>query len=269
MLKGYNLPLTPTGKSSINPPPPWHYSSDFLDIEFWADPDAVAAVLPEGLAPDPSAAGHANALFFDWQFSGSNEEYLEPARYQYREFFILVDALWNGTPVAFCPYIFVDNDAALARGWDQGFPKRIGSVFQTRSFAAPSAASPKLGPGGKFAGVASSCGQRIAIGRVELEKAVAKPPAGRPTVNLRHFPRLAAGQHDNPAVHELVMASFDDLRIEDAWIGHGHLELPVCDGEEISALAPLRCGSGTRASMSYSVTDLKTLRDYTASLSVR
>jgi Acetoacetate decarboxylase (ADC) len=205
MLKGPKLPLTPTGKSSVNPPPPWHYSSDFLDIEFWADPEAAAAVLPEGLQPDPSSAGPANALFFDWQFTGSNDEYLEPARYQYREFFIPIEALWNGMPVAFCPHIFVDNDAALARGWDQCFPKRIGSIFQTRTFAAPNAASPKLAPGGKFAGVASAWGQRSAIGHVELEKSVAKPPAGRPTVNLHHFPRLAAGQHDKPAVHELVI----------------------------------------------------------------
>jgi len=87
MLKGFNYPLTSKGKSTLNPPPPWYYSADFLDIEFWADPDAVAAVLPRGLDPDRAANGHANALFYDWQFSGGNEEYLDPARYQYREFF--------------------------------------------------------------------------------------------------------------------------------------------------------------------------------------
>jgi hypothetical protein len=40
-------------------------------------------------------------LFYDWQFSGDNEEYLDPARYQYREFFILVDALYEGKPVSY------------------------------------------------------------------------------------------------------------------------------------------------------------------------
>jgi len=93
MLKGFNYPLTPKGKSTLNPPPPWYYSSDFLNIEFWAEPSAVAAVLPPGLEPDRSANGHANALFYDWQFSGNDDEYLDPQRYQYREFFILVDAL--------------------------------------------------------------------------------------------------------------------------------------------------------------------------------
>jgi hypothetical protein len=115
MLQGFHYPLTPKGKSTLNPLPPWHYSADFLSIEFWADPAAVRAILPEGLDPDPAADGHANGLFYDWQFSGSNGEFLDPARYQYRDFFILLDALFEGRRVSYCPYIFVDNDAALAR----------------------------------------------------------------------------------------------------------------------------------------------------------
>ena len=113
MLKGFNYPLTPKGKSTLNPPPPWHYSADFLNIEFWSEPNAVAAVLPPGLEPDHAAQGHGNALFYDWQFTGANEEYLDPARYQYREFFLLVDALFEGKPISYCPCIFVVNDAAI------------------------------------------------------------------------------------------------------------------------------------------------------------
>ena len=44
--------------------------------------------------------------------------------------------------VSYCPYIFVDNDAALARGWSQGYPKRLGSIFQTRYYAATGKAGP-------------------------------------------------------------------------------------------------------------------------------
>src|SRR5580693_5768681 len=58
VLQGFFSPLTPKGKSTLNPPPPWYYSADFLCIEFWADPTVVAATLPAGLDPDPSAAGH-------------------------------------------------------------------------------------------------------------------------------------------------------------------------------------------------------------------
>jgi hypothetical protein len=76
MLKGFNYPLTPSGKSALNPQPPWYYSADFFDIEFWSDPSAVAALSPKELDLDASANGHCNALFYDWQFSGDNEEYL-------------------------------------------------------------------------------------------------------------------------------------------------------------------------------------------------
>jgi Acetoacetate decarboxylase (ADC) len=172
MLKGFNYPLTPKGKSTLNPPPPWYYSADFLNIEFWADPSAVTATLPTGLDPDPKAEGHASVNFYDWQFSGSNEEYLDPARYQYREFFILLDALFEGRPVSYCPYIFVDNNAALARGWTQGYPKRIGSVFQTRYYAATGKAGPALAAGSKFAGSLSVTGGRLADGIVTLREPV-------------------------------------------------------------------------------------------------
>src|ERR1700678_3132778 len=236
MLKGFNYPLTPKGKSTLNPTPPWYYSSDFLNIEFWAEPAAVAAVLPPGL---------------------------DPARYQYREFFILVDALYQGKPVSYCPYIFVDNDAAIARGWTQGYPKRLGEVFQTRYYAATGKAGPALAPGSKFAGSATSAGHRLAEALVTLREPVKDVSLlkQKPVVNLLHTPRLAADKQDCPAVHELVENVPHDVKIEQAWIGEGSLALPVCRGEEISDLAPVRCGKGMRASLAYVVDDLKTLKD--------
>ena len=83
----------------------------------------------------------------------------------------------------------------------------------------------------------------------------------RPVINLLHVPRLAAGKHDKPAIHELVENVPHDVKVEQAWIGEASLSLPVCRGEEISGLAPVRCGKGIRASMAYIVDDLKTLKD--------
>jgi acetoacetate decarboxylase len=270
MLKGFNYPLTPKGKSTLNPRPPWYYSADFLSIEFWSDPSAVAAVLPPGVDPDSVANGHGNALFYDWQFSGDNEEYLDPARYQYREFFLLVDALYEGKAVSYCPYIFVDNDAAIARGWTQGYPKWLGQVFQTRYYAATGKAGPALARGSKFAGSLTAAGQgahpaaqRLAEALVTLKEPVTDPSLlkQRPIVNLLHCPGLAADRQDEPAIHELVENVPDDLKIEQAWIGEGSLTLPSCRGEELSDLAPVRCDKGIRTSMAYVVDDLRTLRD--------
>jgi acetoacetate decarboxylase len=165
--------------------------------------------------------------------------------------------------VAYCPYIFVDNDAALARGWTQGYPKRLGRVFQTRYHAATGKAGPALAAGSKFAGTVTASGRRLAEAVVTLREPVKDPSAlaQKPIVNLLHFPRLAADKQGQPVVHELVENIPHDVKIEQAWIGEAALKLPAADGEELSDLAPVRTGKGVRASLAYIVDDLKTLKD--------
>lgn len=132
MLKGFSVPLTPDGKSALANLPPWHYSSDCMAIEYWADPAAAAALLPPGVVLDEKSGGRGFFWFLDWQFTASNDEVTDPARYQYREAFVLIEATFEGRPINYCPFIFVDNDSAMARGWAQGFPKKLGSIYQTR-----------------------------------------------------------------------------------------------------------------------------------------
>ncbi|WP_167307077.1 hypothetical protein [Paraburkholderia hospita] len=50
MLKAFSVPVTPQGKSALATLPPWHYSSDRLAIEYWADQKAIAALRS---SPDP------------------------------------------------------------------------------------------------------------------------------------------------------------------------------------------------------------------------
>ena len=118
MVRGYSAPRTPQGRSSLVPAPPWHYVGDLLVVDYWADPQAAAAVLPAPLEPHPDG-GRAAAIFVDWQScSSTGEELLDPSRSQYKEFFITVNALYEGEEVAYCPYIWVDRDFAMARGWN-------------------------------------------------------------------------------------------------------------------------------------------------------
>jgi hypothetical protein len=260
MLQGFAVPLSPKGIATLATTPPWHYAGDVIAIEFFSDPDAAAATLPDGLTPDPDTNGHGIALFIDWQFTGSEDEYLDPVRSQYREFFVLMDARWEGEPVAWCPYIYVDNDHAMARGWIQGFAKKFGAVNQTRMFDVPSPATPSLQAGARFAASVSAGGHRLGNATVTLQTpATSLDALGRPTVNLRHFPQLASGQWDKPAVHELVMAVFDNQTLTNIWAGDATLDFPEAQGEELAALDPVRVGAGYRFNLGYSVTDLRTL----------
>ena len=162
-----------------------------------------------------------------------------------------------------CPYIWVDQAFALARGWIQGFPKKLGSVWITRTFGLQCTADPGIGAGATFAGTLASADRRLAQGTVTLEQRSETGPTHNDPrlVNLRHFPRLAAGSHGAPAVHELVGAVSRDRAISEISEGPATLELFEAPGEELAALAPLRMGRGFRFSFAYTVDDLETLRE--------
>jgi hypothetical protein len=152
----------------------------------------------------------------------------------------------------------------MARGWAQGFPKKHASVYQTRSFSAPSPAAAPLAKGSRFGASVAAHGERLATARIQLEESVPDPSTvfNRPTTMRRYFPQLTAGRQDKPAVDELTMSLTDDLAIVDVWAGSAELKIPEVDGEDMHLLAPLRVGRGYRLGMAYSVTDLRILKNY-------
>jgi Acetoacetate decarboxylase (ADC) len=262
-LRGYSTPRTPSGRASLVPKPPWHYAADFLVVDYWADPGTVASLLPEGMSPHPDP-GRCAAVFADWQScSDSGEELLDPARGHYREFFVVANALLEDEEVTTCVFIWVDQDFALARGWIQGFPKKLGTIWMTRTLGLQCAADPGLGPGSRYGATCSARGHRIARATVTLER----PSAGGPRhnaatmVNVRHFPRLAKGEHDRPQVHELVQATSRDRVTSEVWEGAAELELSPAPGEEHDLLGPVKVGPGYRFSFGYTVDDLETVRE--------
>jgi Acetoacetate decarboxylase (ADC) len=262
-LQGYSIPRTSTGRASLVPPPPWHYVGDFLVVDYWADPDAVRTVLPEGLDPHPDP-GRCAAVCADWQScSEGGDELVDPIRSHYREFFIVVNALLDGEEVTTCPFIWVDQDFALARGWIQGFPKKLGSIWMTRTFGVGGPADPGLRPGGRHGATCSARGRAIADMTVTIEGESAEGPRHNapPIINVRHFPRLAAGRHDDPQVHELVRAVSRDRIGSKVVAGPATLKLHPAPGEEHDTLAPVEIDRGYRFTFGYTVDDLETVKE--------
>ena len=251
-LQGYTIPRTPAGRASLVPAPPWHYVGDFLVVDFHADPEAAISVLPEGLDPHPDP-GRCAAVFADWQScSEGGDELLDPVRSHYREFYLVVNALLDGEEVTTCPFIWVDQDFALARGWIQGFPKKLGEVWMTRTYQLACRAAPGVEAGSSFGGTCSARGHALARARVTLQE----PSAGgslhtAPSiVNVRHFPRLAAGRHDDPQVHELVRSRSRNRSVSEVWEGDAELELFAAPGEEHTLLSAGRRSCAATASRS-------------------
>jgi hypothetical protein len=262
-LRGFTTPRTPAGGAGLVPPPPWHYVADFLVVDFWADPEAAASLLPPGIEPHPDP-GRCAAVFADWQScSQDGDEVVDPVRAQYKEFYLVVGGVLDGDEVTYCAFIWVDQDFALARGWIQGFPKKLGEVWMTRTYQLATPAAPSVAAGGRFGATCSARGREVARGRVTLE---APSPEGSlhtapPIVNVRHFPRLAAGRHDDPQVHELVRSASRDRSVSEIWEGAAELELLDAPGEEHTMLRPVRVGRGFRFTFAYTVDDLVTVKE--------
>jgi acetoacetate decarboxylase len=261
MLKGYTLPRTPKGTSSLAPTPPWHYAGTCLTVEYEADPEAVRSVLPSGLE---FSSAQCAVYFVEWQYaSESGEEFLDPIRSQYRETIFLVSASYEGEPCAYCPYIWVDQDVALMRGLAQGWPKQIGSTWITRSYDVPSKATPVHGPGGKFGATLAVKDRRLVEAVVTLREQTSQlpTPSFARAVNTRHFPELVAGRHDLPAVYELVQLKSRDVSISPIWKGEAELRIFDHPYLELPDLRPTKVIAGYRFSCALTVDDLIFLRD--------
>ena len=132
-VKGFFYPRTASGRSSLIPSPPWFYSGDLLTVEYRTDPARVAELLPAPLELAEEDPGAVALIWADWQScSTSREELLDPVRSQYKEAFVVVRCSYQGQTYSRCVFIWVDKDFAIGRGVHQGYPKKLGTMWQTR-----------------------------------------------------------------------------------------------------------------------------------------
>jgi hypothetical protein len=225
----------------------------------------VRSILPEGLEPHEDT-GRCAAVFADWQScSETGDELLDPVRSHYKEFFIVANAMLGDEEVTTCPFIWVDQDFALVRGWIQGFPKKLGEVWMTRTYGLGGPADPGLRAGARHGATCSARGREIAGMTLTIDGVSEDGPKHNapPIVNVRHFPRLAAGRHDEPQVHELVRAVSRDRIASTVYEGEATLNIQEARGEEHHLLAPVEVGRGYRFTFAYTVDDLETVKELT------
>ena len=240
MSDGLSFPRSSSGRASILPPLPWHYSGDLLTVEYRTDPDAIRRLLPDELElpNDDEDPGAVAFIWADWQAcSDDGRELADPIRLQYKEAFVVVRCRWHGQLWSRCVFIWVDKDFAMVRGHLQGYPKKLGSVQMSRPVSV-GRGGPRLEPGGVLSGTLAAYDRRLATARVTLRG----PSETNGFVNglaMLHHRFISTIEADGTdSFRELVTMKGVDVDLSAAWHGDAELELFESPVEELTSIAP-------------------------------
>lgn len=239
MSTGFFYPRTSSGQASLLPSPPWFYSGDLLTVEYRTDPERVAALLPAPLALADEDPGAVALIWADWQScSASREELLDPVRSQYKEAFVVVRCSFEGETFSRCVFIWVDKDFAMLRGIHQGYPKKLGSIHQTRPHPMPQAA-PQIEAGARFGATLAAGDRRLAevVITLKAESASNGFVNGHPMAHHRVLPGIGGG---GDAFAELIASGAADAEVGATWRADvDHIGLFDSPTEELANL-PVR-----------------------------
>lgn len=164
--RGFTAPFTTRGRAALVPPPPWHYAGWLINVGFRFAATSAAPLVPP-------AAGRATGVgcvhFADWQATTDGSELLDPILSQYRETIVVLEINRpDGSRAMYCPAIWVDQDISLLRGLLQGWPKKLGSTWMTRSLPLDHPAAAPLRAGSALGASLAVKDRRLIEARLQL-----------------------------------------------------------------------------------------------------
>jgi acetoacetate decarboxylase len=214
-----------------------------MQLLFRADPEKVKEFIPPplDLGPEP---GLGIVWFVEWvSVSESNPDlaFLNPERSVYKECIIMVQCSFKGEPGYLVPYIWVDNDFTLMRGFIQGFPKRLARIYFTKLHEL----NPKIGgkrAGAKVKGICEAHGERLVEGSLVFKGHA--DPSELPRVRfylMRHFPSI---EDSSKTVAHEIASSVGEINVADVWKGEAKITFFPSELEELAVLAPVEVLGG-------------------------
>lgn len=239
-LSGFLAPKTPSGKSAIIPHMPWFYSGTLLTVEYLTDPKNVRAILPPELELGDEEPGAVALIWADWQScSTDKQELLDPVRSQYMEAFVVVRCKFEGVTYSRCVAIWVSKDFAIARGWFQGYPKKLGSIHATRVYNRGQA-TPRLEAGAKFGASIAANDHRLAEAVVTL-RAQSEHNGfvnGHKMLHSRWMPSITPGLGNS--MDQLITLGGVDADLGTPWVGDAELNLFDSRWDELGSILPVQ-----------------------------
>ncbi|MXW47611.1 MAG: acetoacetate decarboxylase [Gammaproteobacteria bacterium] len=259
-LKGFMFPRSATGKASLVPDTPWHYSGSTLTLEYLTKPENVAELLPEYLEPADEHPGAVAVIWADWQNCRDDySEILDPARSQYMEVFVVVRCKYQNKTYSRCVYIWVDSDYAMVRGHHQGYPKKLASIYMSRPITVGQA-GPRLEPGGRFGASVSAYDHKLIHATFEITEECdhAGFVNSHPMLHNRWMPSIEGVGEDS--LDELVTMSAYQAEVGRSFTGNFDLQLFDSPVEELTRLQPIENIAGYWRELAFSWKSGTTLR---------
>jgi acetoacetate decarboxylase len=257
LTDGYALPVS----GGLYPPPPYLYrGARAIIASYEAEPAAIAALLPPGVSPleDPPVC---LAWVVHYPFSTLGV---------YHEAIMLIRVSFEGEPYTFCPFIYVDNDAALACGRELwGFPKK----FAKMAYHRPAPDLPFCEQ--MMFTVERPAGKRLLTVTMNPERpAAAGEVSFLPALTLRRIPnsRLGASQ---PSICELIRTDYSAVPVAGAdgtpelWAGRSSVTMDSASVfDPLQAMAPVRMLGAVYAVADITLPLGTPVRDYLAEAEV-
>jgi acetoacetate decarboxylase len=158
--------------------------------------------------------------------------YEDPEETKYMEAAVALKVKYNGNIYTYFPFMWVNKDLPLIRGWLLGYPKKLAYISKSEfhklldGYGAPFS-------GVKIGGYALRNGKEIIGIKITLREKVSQSPIPfDPIVEFRRFPAV----QDGTDVYELGQVISSDFRVSEVWRGEGEVILNGSINKELEAL---------------------------------
>lgn len=227
----FTLPPTKSGKSQIVFEPPWHYGVTYIAAHVKFTEDSANQVLPDFLKTDGEGWVYI-AEFVSPSDNNWDYMYQDPDLVQYMEGAIGLKVEFEGKNYLYYPFMWVDKDWALVRGWIDGYPKKLAKIVMTRLHPLlPKYNRPE--PGLKLGGYVVRGGGVMFRIQVELKEKTESVPRLGQFLNIRRFPSRGNNEED---LYEIVSRVRDESVLGEVWRGEAVVELGGYVNDEVNVL---------------------------------
>lgn len=268
MLQGYTRPFTPLGRAAAIPALPWRFAGDLLLVHFRADPDALAALLPEPLEP-----GERTGEAFLWSPhlrcypEGSDPGDLNPGRTHYNVAVIGIPCRFRGQPTMYSAFQWGDRDWLVVVSWFLGACSKLAQIDQTGTHPQFPDGRQSGGIGTKLVRTVSRHGEKVLQLRFAPTRSTELSALDFYTRNLpltcmRHVPDVHVPPLGRPLVHDLTQMVMTETRFGVPLAGAADLEFFAADNEELLPIQPLEVMGGYSLPMGFLLHGVRIVHSY-------